>query len=54
MVWVYPLVAEGSMIDKAMMMYAIYPISFILLLVVNSVFVFAMIRRLKKGDDFAI
>ena len=53
MVWVYPLAPEGT-VWSAAMMYVIYPISFALVLIVNSICVARLLRRLKKGDDFAV
>ena len=53
MVWVYPLAPEGY-IWSAIMMYVIYPISFALVLIVNSICVARLLRRLKQSDDFAL
>lgn len=48
MAWVYPLNPSPEM------MYVIYPISFLLVLIVNSVCVARFMHRLKKGETFAI
>ena len=48
MAWVYPLYPSPEM------MYVIYPISFLLVLIVNSVCVARFMHRLKKGETFAI
>ena len=48
MMWIYPLNPCPEML------YMLYPISFALVLVVNSIFVYSLMRRLKKGENFAL
>ena len=48
MIWVYPLDPTPEML------YALYPISFALVLIVNSVFVLHLVKRLKKGENFSL
>ena len=48
MVFVYPMAPTPTM------MYVIYPISFVLVLMVNSFCVVRLFSRLKRGDDFLL
>ena len=48
MLFVYPLNPTPEML------YMLYPISFTLVLIVNSIFVANLMSRLKKGEDFTI
>ena len=48
MLWAYPLNPTPEML------YVLYPISFTLVLMVNSIFVLTLMRRLKKGESFML
>jgi putative MATE family efflux protein len=52
MLWIYPLNHNPEL--EPIMLYVLYPISFVLVLIVNSIFVAHLMRRLKKGEDFTL
>jgi putative MATE family efflux protein len=52
MLWIYPLNQNPDL--NPIMLYVLYPISFVLVLIVNSIFVSHIMKRLKKGEKFSL
>ena len=52
MLWIYPLNHNPEL--ESIMLYLLYPVSFALVLIVNSIFVAHLMHRLKKGENFML